>query len=166
MRNAYKVLTLTALGAGLLTAPLMEAKAADATGNASATIQSPISVSETTAMDFATIVADATGDTITLTPVGGISAANTSTFSGSPAAGAFSATGDASTAVTISFSSGDVLSGPGTDMALGTFAHDAGGSPAFNGSGNLTFNVGAALTVNASQTAGAYSGTYTVTVDY
>mgnify|MGYP001169127445 FL=1 len=155
-----------AMGMVLLSTTSIEVKAADATGNASATIQTAISISEDTAMDFATILADAAGDTITLTPVGGISAANTSTFSGSPAAGAFSATGDASTAVTISFSSGDVLSGPGTDMALGTFAHDAGGSPAFNGSGNLTFNVGAALTVNASQTAGAYSGTYTVTVDY
>jgi hypothetical protein len=51
-------------------------------------------------------------------------------------------------------------------MNLGTFTHDAGGSPAFDVSGDLAFDVGANLTVNATQTAGSYSGTYTVTVDY
>lgn len=145
---------------------LTPAMAADVTGNASATIQQAIVLSEDTAMDFASVIADASGDTITLTPAGSISATGASTFSGTPAAGAFSATGTPSAAVAISFSSGDTLTGPGTAMPLGTFAHDAGGSPAFDGSGNLSFNVGADLTVNASQTAGSYSGTYTLTVDY
>ena len=36
----------------------------------------------------------------------------------------------------ISFSSSDTLTGPGTAMALGNFAHDAGGSPAFDGAGD------------------------------
>lgn len=121
---------------------------------------------EDTAMDFATIIIDITGDTITLTPAGSISANNLSFFSGSPSAAQFSVTGDASTAATISFSSGDTLSGPGASMALGTFTHDAGGSPAFDGSGDLSFNVGASLTINASQASGSYSGVYTVTVDY
>ena len=58
------------------------------------------------------------------------------------------------------------MTGPGTAMALGNFTHDAGGSPAFDGSGDLSFNVGADLTVNASQAAGEYSGSYSVTVDY
>ena len=117
-------------------------------------------------MSFGIIIPDSAGDVVTLSPSGGLSSQNMTIFSGSPQSGFFTVKGDKNTAFVISFSSGDVLSGPGTDMALGTFAHDAGGSPAFDGSGNLTFNVGAALTVNASQTAGAYSGTYTVTVDY
>lgn len=143
-----------------------QAHATDATGNASAEIQNPIVISEDTAMDFATIVADPTGDTITLSTAGAVSAANASTFSGTPAAGAFSLTGTPSASVAISFSSGDVLSGPGADMSLDSFATDAGGSPAFDGSGNLSFNVGADLGVNASQVGGSYAGTYTVTVDY
>jgi len=54
----------------------------------------------------------------------------------------------------------------GITMGLGNFTHDAGGSPAFTAGGTLALNVGADLTVNASQTAGAYTGTYTLTVDY
>ncbi len=143
-----------------------QAQAADVTGNASATIQSAITLTEDTAMDFATIVADAAGDTVSLAADDSISATGSSTFSGTAAAGAFSATGSPSAAVTISFSSGDTLTGPGTAMGIGTFVTDAGGSPAFDGTGNLAFNVGADLTVGASQAPGAYSGTYTLTVDY
>ncbi len=143
-----------------------QAQATDITGNASATIQQAIVLTEDTAMDFATIIADASGDTVTLSTLGAVSATGTSTFSGTAAAGAFSATGTPSAAVTISFSSGDTLTGPGAAMGLGTFAHDAGGSPAFDGAGDLSFNVGADLTVNAGQVGGAYSGTYTLTVDY
>lgn len=144
-----------------------DAFATNATGNASATIVAAITVSETTAMNFANIAPDAAGDTVTLTAAGAISAvdADTSLF-GTPAAGVFDATGLASTAVTISFSSGDTLTGPGTAMPIGSFTHNAGGSPAFSGLGALSFNVGAALTVGAAQTVGAYTGTYTVTVDY
>lgn len=140
--------------------------AANVTGNASATINQAIVLTEDTAMDFATIVADVAGDTITLTPAGAISGTGSSIFSGTRAAGAFSATGTPSAAVTISFSAGDTLTGPGAAMALGTFTNDAGGTPAFDGTGNLSFNVGADLTINASQVGGAYSGTYTLTVDY
>ena len=154
---------MTAVG---IAAGAANVQAADVTGNASAVIQTPIVLTEDTAMDFATIVADAAGDTVTLTSAGAISSTGTSTFSGTPAAGAFSATGTPSAAVTISFSTGDVLTGPGADMALGTFTNDAGASPAFDALGALAFNVGANLTVGATQTAGSYSGTYTLTVDY
>ncbi len=152
--------------AGLGAVAVSQAQAADVTGNASATIQQAIALTEDTAMDFATIVADPTGDTVTLTAAGAVSSTGASTFTGTPAAGAFSATGTPSAAVTISFSAGDTLTGPGAAMGLGTFTTDAGGSPAFDGSGDLSFNVGANLTVNAGQVGGAYAGTYTLTVDY
>ncbi len=148
------------------TVAVSQAQAADVTGNASATIQQAIALSEDTAMNFATIVADPTGDVVTLTAAGGVTGTGASTFTGTPDAGAFSATGTPSAAVTVSFSSGDTLTGPGAAMGLGTFTTDAGGSPAFDGSGNLAFNVGANLTVNAGQVGGAYAGTYTLTVDY
>ena len=147
------------------------AHAANQTGNASATIGTAIAVSEDTQMDFATIVTDNSAQTVTLTSAGSISAGGGSyTFLGSPAAAAFSATGEASQAVTISFSTGDTLTDQlaqgGAAMALGNFTNDAGGTPAFDGSGNLSFNVGADLTVGANQVASSYAGTYTITVDY
>ncbi len=142
------------------------ADATDITGNATAEIQAPIVLTEDTAMDFAVIIADAAGDTVTLDTADSVSSTGTSTFSGTPASADFSATGNANSAVTISFSTGDTLTGPGTAMGLGNFTNSAGGSPAFDGTGNLAFSVGADLTVGASQTPGTYTGTYTLTVDY
>lgn len=144
----------------------MHANAADETGNASAEIIQAITVTENTPMDFSQIIPDAGGDTVSLAVDGSRSATGSSTFLGSGQQGIFDITGAASQAVTVSFSSGDVLSGPGTDMALNNFVHDAGGSPALDGTGNLQLAVGADLGVNASQTAGAYSGTYTISVNY
>lgn len=154
---------LTGLGLGTMAS---KAIAADVTGNATAEIQAPIVLSEDTAMDFATIIADPAGDTVTLDLADAVSSTGASTFSGTPASADFSATGTASAAVSISFSTGDTLTGPGTAMALGNFQHDGGGTPAFDGTGNLALIVGADLTVGASQTAGTYTGTYTLTVDY
>lgn len=142
------------------------AYAVDVTGNASAFINEVITITENNAMDFATVLADPAGDTVTLTPAAGISATGSSTFSGTPVAGEFAVVGTPNAALTISFSSGDVLTGPGVDMPLNTFTHDAGANPALDGSGDLTLNVGANLDINASQVGGAYSGTYTLTVEY
>ena len=163
-----KINTKILLGTvGVLSVLSYSAFAANQTGNASATISTLIAVTEDTQMAFGNVSVDSAGGTVTLTSAGGISADNANyVFSGTPAGAAFSATGDASAPVTISFSTGDTLTGPGTAMALQNFTNDAGGSPAFDGTGNLAFNVGADLVVNASQTAGSYSGTYTITVDY
>lgn len=154
---------LVALGA---TALSNNSFAADATGTASAIIRAAITLVEDTAMDFATITPDPSGDVITLTAAGAISAASGSDLAGTPSAGGFTATGTGLTAVTISFSTGDNLTGPGTDIPLGSLSHDAGGSPAFDAGGDLDFDVGGQLTIGAAQAAGTYNGTYTVTVDY
>ena len=141
-------------------------KATTTAGTATAAIRAAISLIESTQLDFGVIDADVAGDTITILPAGTVSATGLSVSSGSPAPGAWAATGDASASVTISFSAGDTLTGPGTAMALDNFAHDAGGTPAFDGGGALAFAVGADLTVGAAQLAGTYNGSYDVTVNY
>ncbi|MCZ4279995.1 DUF4402 domain-containing protein [Kiloniella laminariae] len=156
---AYGVITMTGAVAS------SGSMAADGTGNASAQIQQAISITENTAMDFGNTAVDASGGTVTISTAGAVSGPAGYTFSGSPAAGAFTASGDASTAVTISFTNGS-LTGPGAAMTLNNFTHDAGGTPTTDGSGDLAFNVGADLVVNATQASGAYAGTYTVTVNY
>ena len=155
------------LAGTILIASTSNTYAADTTGTASVDILSAIGLTQDTPMDFAVIIPDVAGDTVSLTTGGGITSdTGNSTFNGTPVAGVFSATGSANESVTISFSTGDTLTGAGAAMPIGGFSHDAGGSPAFDGTGNLSFNIGADLTVNASQAAGLYSGTYTVTVDY
>jgi len=163
--KALKFALLGVASVGVI-AVATQAQAEDITGNASAEIQQAIVLTEDTAMDFATVLADPAGDTVTLDTSNGVTSSGASTFSGTAASGAFSATGTPNAAVTISFSSGDTLTGPGAAMGLGTFTTDAGGTPAFDASGDLSFNVGANLTVNAGQAGGAYTGTYTLTVDY
>jgi Mat/Ecp fimbriae major subunit len=143
-----------------------EARAASATGHASATILTAVTVIENTPMYFAHISAPVGGGSAILSEASSISGAGL-TFTGTAAAGNFTATGSANTAVVIIFSSGDTLSdSAGHTMSFGAFVHNAGGQPAFNGSGNLIFNVGSTLIVGANQVAGAYAGSYTVTVNY
>lgn len=141
-------------------------KATTTAGTANVLLRAAITLVESTQLDFGTIEADVAGDTLTIDTTGNVTATGASVSSGTPASGAWTSTGDALAAVTISFSAGDTLTGPGTAMALDTFTHDAGGTPAFDGTGNLAFNVGANLTIGAAQTAGTYSGSYDVTVDY
>lgn len=163
--KALKFALLGVASVGVI-ATATQVQAEDITGNATAEIQQAIVLNEDTAMDFATILADPAGDTVTLDTSNGVTSTGASTFSGTAASGAFSASGTPNAAVTISFSSGDTLTGPGAAMALGSFTTDAGGSPAFDASGNLSFNVGANLSVNPAQVGGSYAGTYTLTVDY
>lgn len=142
------------------------AKATTTSGTANVLLRAAITLVEDTVLDFGEVTPNPSGDVITISSAGATSAVSGSTFAGSPTAGAWTATGSPLTAATISFSSGDVLSGTGTDMALGTYTHDGGASPAFDGSGDLSFNVGASLTIATAQTAGSYTGSYSVTVDY
>jgi Mat/Ecp fimbriae major subunit len=143
-----------------------EALATSQTGHASATILQAITVTENTQMNFASISAPAAGGNVVLAPAGTIGPVAGFVFVGTPAAGVFGATGSANSPAVISFSSGDTLTGPGAAMALGTFTTNPASPTVFDGSGNLTINVGATLTVGANQVAGAYSGTYTITVVY
>jgi len=124
------------------------------------------SLREITEMSFGTITVDSSGDTITLSPSGGITTQGTSIVSGTYAAAEFTVSGDKNTAFSISFSSGDSLTGPGTSMSLGSFTHSAGTSPVFDNKGKALFTVGASLTINSPQIDGSYSGTYTIFVDY
>ncbi|HXZ02219.1 MAG TPA: DUF4402 domain-containing protein [Stellaceae bacterium] len=140
--------------------------AATATGHASVTILRAIMASETAPMSFGQLGPPSGGGAVALSPTSGITGPPGLGVAGTAAAGKFTVTGQPSSAVTISFSSGNVLAGPGPAMALGSFVHNAGATPALDGSGTLTFSVGATLAIGAAQPPGSYSGTYAVTVNY
>ena len=163
--NMYRCLAVAGLGLGLGLCN-SAANAGTVTGHANAEILPAISISEDTQMNFGKIAVDTSAQNVPISAAGAITCPSQYTCTGTPAAGGFTATGQPSTAVTISFSSGDTLTGAGDPMALGTFVHSAGGSPALGAGGTLAFNVGATLAVGASQAAGSYAGTYTVTVNY
>jgi hypothetical protein len=131
------------------------ALAASATGNASATIVTPIGITAGTALNFGTIDPGAgAGGTVTVFADGTATA-----YSGVAAV-----TGGTVSAVTLNGSGG------GT-MTVDTFNSYTANTASTAGTGALsagadTLSVGAVLHVGGSQTAGTYTGTYSVSVVY
>lgn len=82
-----------------------------------------------------------------------------------PTAADFNVTGSGAATYTITLPASVSLTGTGPAMTVNNFVHDAGATPTLT-AGADAFNVGADLTVPSGQTAGAYTGSFTVTVNY
>ena len=143
-----------------------EAMATSQTGTAKAAIVQAIVLNQQTNLDFGFVVPPAGAADVTLTTANAISGPGF-TFLGGNTAGKWTAQGTAGQPAVITFSASDTLTSPGgATMTVDGYNHDAGASPVFGVGNSLTFSVGATLHVGASQAAGSYSGTYTVTVNY
>ncbi len=133
------------------------------TGNASAQIAIPVTIAETTALDHGTVTASGSVGTIDITTAGVRSVTGGVTaLGGSPTQGVFAVTGEAANSFTTTMDPTSSLTGPGTAM-IATLSNDA---PANLTAGSATINVASNLAVGANQTAGAYSGTFSITVNY
>ena len=141
-----------------------QSHAATANSNASVNILTPIAIANAQALTFGDVFPDTAAGSIVLDTAGTRTPTNVTLGATAGAAAAFNVTGEASTAFTINLPASTILTGPGTDMTVDSFTDDAGA--ALDGTGNASFNVGATLNVGASQTAGAYSGTFTVEAIY
>jgi hypothetical protein len=144
--------------------------AATDTGNASATVLTPLSIvaDAVNAMDFGDVAGDANDPTtVVLTTGGTTSSDDGASTGGTPSAGNFDVTGAGSLAYDITLPADDVvtLTGTGDPMKVDSFTDSVGGSSSLT-SGADTFDVGATLTINPNQAAGSYSGTYIVEVNY
>ncbi|MHA1539861.1 MAG: DUF4402 domain-containing protein [Alphaproteobacteria bacterium] len=126
-----------------------------------------ITIAETAPMHFGAIIADPAGGNIQLDTLDGVSnITGTSILIGTPTSAKFDLRGEANAAFTIDFPTRIFLTGPGTDMRVNNFTHDAPVTPSFSAAGEASFSAGGLLRVNAIQTMGAYSGTYTITISY
>lgn len=147
-----KVLLLSALfGMSLSTAYAQDSDTADALIE----VQAAISITQQQDLDFGTVVqGDASG---TVAP-------------GDGTAGIFDVAGSPNTAYTITLPSSAVnMSGPGTDIEVNTFVSTpaAGANGMLDASGDQQLRVGAThAAIPGGQTAGSYSGTFTVEVAY
>lgn len=159
--NKFKI-AIAAAAIGFVAAP-MNAQAADATGDATATIVAPIVITKVADLDFGTVAPTASSGTVTIanngTRSGDANVDLLSTDTGN--AGQFTITGEGTSAISASIP-GINLTGAGDNMPA-TFTNDA---PANLTGGAATINVGGALTVGANQAAGSYTGTFTLTVAY
>lgn len=142
-------------------------KAASDSATASATIAAAVTITKQTDLEFGLISASGTAGTVTISNAGARTGdANVTLQSGStPSQASFLVAGAASQAVTVTIPSTASLSGPGTDM-VATLNTTESGAQTLDGSGNFTIDVGAVLAVGATQTPGAYAGSFNVTVVY
>jgi Mat/Ecp fimbriae major subunit len=143
------------------------AYAATASADAKATILSPITVTKTADLDFGTIAVNA-ADTVTIaassdTATCGATAGNL-ICAGTTSRAKFNVTGAANTSVSIS-SDANVTLLSGANSMSATLAKSAA-SATLSATGAASFQVGGALSVGATQAAGAYVGAFNVTVNY
>jgi hypothetical protein len=134
--------------------------------NATATIIAPIAIAKTTDMAFGNIAVGAGGGTIVLSTAGARSATGDASYQAAPAATAavFTVTGIAAATYAITLPASTTITGPGT-MTVDSFTSNPNGTGTLTG-GTSNLLVGATLHVSGAQAAGAYTGTFTVTVAY
>jgi hypothetical protein len=133
-------------------------------GRATAAIVHAIAVNETTPMSFAAVAPPPSGGAVVLTAGGQISSTGGFIFRGTPVPGVFDARGLPNHPASVSFSGGNLVTGPGRAMRLDAFTDNAPST--FDSAARLSFAVGATLIVNPDQTPGRYTGTYAVTVNF
>ncbi len=141
---------------------------ATATGHVDAEIIAPISVSETTHLNFGRWASPTSGPgTVVISPAAAPSPAPsgvTSVAGGTAAsAGIFAVTNDGGVPYAPSVTPATVtITNPNSDtMSVGTFTYSCNSNCT-----NATLYVGATLSIAQNQAAGAYTGEYTLTLTY
>ena len=152
------------LGAAALALVSTGANAATVSATAEVKILAPVTLTQTTGLDFGVVAAAATAGTVVLTPASNTRVCSVGlTCVGTAARGAFAVVGTSGYTVAITVAPSTTLTGAGAPMAL-TLVPSAT-TVATTGLPQ-TFFVGGTLTVGAAQVAGTYTGTYNVSADY
>ncbi len=143
--------------------------AASTTGNAAVDIVTAITISETTGMNFGDIATSGAG-AVVLDTANGVTGDANNTPSGGTVTSAVFGLGGANVGYTITMPASISVTGPGTTMTVDTYTYLAEDT-ATDGTGTIasgtgTMTIGGTLNVNSPQTAGTYTGTYTITALY
>ncbi|MCP4049362.1 MAG: DUF4402 domain-containing protein [bacterium] len=125
-----------------------------------------IGIEERQELLFGIIGVDPAGGTVRLRNSGMDNISGISEFSGLSQPGKFRISGTPGATVHITTSTGDTLSGPGTDIQLTNFTGFASPETLDTIDGQLNINVRARLTFGPNQVPGHYSGTYIINVNY
>ncbi len=142
------------------------------TATASATIVTPIAISNATDMDFGNVAVSAVAGTVVLDPAGARSVTGGVTLpaiNGTVSAATFDVSGQANFTYSITLPSAATTITSGTDnMTVDNWTSSPTPTGTLDGTGAQTLAVGATLNVGAGQASGLYvSGTpFTVTVNY
>lgn len=149
---------------GIYSASTFAANVASST--ATANVLAPMAILEVVALDFGDISVDANPGTVQVVVADGTRAVTggaSISVSDAGNRGSYTVTGAGNRTYSISIPDTTLIGG-GAPMPV-TFTHDAGGTPTLT-TGADAFLVGGTIAIAGSQVPGAYSGTYTVTVNY
>ena len=167
--------SVAALGAGVST----NGYAASADGTANATVVTPIAITADVALEFGQFSTSAAGQTVIVGTDGSASGTALRSTATTTTAAQFTVTGQGSLTYALTMPTTDTVTtgaGGATEImnlsdftVVGDGTALTGAAPSYVGtltSGQQILNVGATLTTVASQTAGFYTGTFPLTVEY
>ncbi|KTE18542.1 hypothetical protein ATE67_17720 [Sphingopyxis sp. H050] len=161
MRNGLKR-ALVGAAIAALAMNASAAHAATATATAKARILQQLTLTNTSDLDFATVVSGTTASTVVVSTAGARTCGSGLTCIGTPGAAGFNLVGTSGALVGISGPSTATLTSGANNMTVGlTYSN----TTVTLGTTN-SFSVGGTLNVGANQAAGNYTGTFTVTADY
>ena len=140
------------------------AHAATATGTATAKILRQITLTNTSDLQFATIISGATASTVSVSTSGAVSCGAGLTCTGTTTAANFDVEGTNGAVVVVGGDASVTLNGSLGGTMTSTLSYSD--ATITLGATGCSFQVGGTLNVGASQTAGDYSGTFNVTANY
>jgi hypothetical protein len=150
-----------------LSAGVAHAAPATASATASARVLQQITVTNTSDLDFGTVVAGTAASTVAISAAGTRTCGSGLTCTGTVSSANFNINGTRNTVVTIT---GDntvsLANGSGGTMSASLTRSASTLTLASAGPVGGSFQVGGTLNLGANQADGAYSGTFNVTVDY
>ncbi|MFZ2950013.1 MAG: DUF4402 domain-containing protein [Desulfuromonadaceae bacterium] len=170
-----KFTALLAAGVVLGTSGMAMAQSSTASVTTNATVIAPIAISQTTSLEFGTVVKGTAGTVVIATDgtrTDSVAALTPGTQKGTVRAASFAVAGEGAMtyAITLPADNSVVLTtGDGADdtkkMQLASFVSNPSGTGALT-AGAQTLLVGATMTLDGTEIAGAYTATYAVTVAY
>lgn len=166
MRNSLRLAIVGTVAAASFATSAQAATTA--TGNATAEVLSSLTVSATGDLQFGQIAAN-TGGTVTVNADSSVASTGSLISTGTRAPAAFSVVGSPNASVVVSLPTASVnlvRAGGSETMVLSNFNSNPGGAFQLNATGQGVFNVGGTLDVASGQMAGAYAGTFQVSVEY
>jgi Mat/Ecp fimbriae major subunit len=151
------------LGAAAIAMVSTGANAATTSATAEVDILAPVTLAQTAGLDFGVVAAGGAAGSVTLTPASDVRTCTGVACVGAANRGAFSVVGANGYTVVITVAPTTTLTGTGSPMSLSLLSS----TPTVIASGlPQTFHVGGTLAVGAAQTAGSYTGTYSVSAEY
>ena len=163
-KKLIAALTVATIGSASMSSHALDLTTASATG----TIAAAIGISQTTPLNFGNIVQNAAGGTVVVSATGAATVFTTvadADGGGGPSTrGVFSVTGQSGATYAVTVPAGTVNLVNGADnIVLSAFTSSNTGTLT---GGTDALYVGATGTLDGSEPAGTYTGTYTVTVTY